>query len=141
MKLTELMFSFQGRIGRGPYWLGTMLVWVYYAVAFMAFNGLGGVGAIFSRNGAPVGGAGEFAESTGFAVLLIGLAAIVWMDLAVQVKRWHDRNKPAHWVLISLIPGFGLCWAIIECGLFPAAPGRNRYGRTAGALHISTAAA
>ena len=40
MDLAQLLFSFEGRIGRGPFWLGTVFVWVCYGLAFTAFNGL-----------------------------------------------------------------------------------------------------
>lgn len=50
------------------------------------------------------------------------------MALAVGVKRWHDRNKSAWWILIALIPYIGGIWILIECGCLRGTLGPNRFG-------------
>ena len=40
----------------------------------------------------------------------------MWTGLALQVKRWHDRDKPWTWVFITFIPFVGGVWALVECG-------------------------
>ena len=70
-----------------------------------------------------------FLESTAFAILLFVVAMIVWIDLALQIKRWHDRTRSARWVMVCMVPGFGFLWSLIECGLFPGAAGPNRFGK------------
>ena len=50
------------------------------------------------------------------------------MSLAIQVKRWHDRNKSGWWVLIGLIPLIGGIWALIETGFLAGDDGENRFG-------------
>jgi uncharacterized membrane protein YhaH (DUF805 family) len=68
-------------------------------------------------------------DSAGFWVLyIIAVAFLVVAGLAVQIKRWHDRNKSGWWVLISLIPLIGPIWAIIETGFLPGTPGPNDHG-------------
>ena len=129
MPIAQLLFSFEGRIGRVPFWLGTVLVWVGYGLAFTAFNGLGGFSVDLFH---PISGTDSqslFMESMGFAVVLIWVAFIVRIDLALQVKRWHDRAKSAWWVTICTFPVLGVMAAIIECGLLPGDAGPNRFGR------------
>jgi len=53
---------------------------------------------------------------------------LLWPVLAVQAKRWHDRDKSAWWVLINLIPVIGFLWSIIENGFLQGTPGPNRFG-------------
>ena len=53
---------------------------------------------------------------------------IFWPSVAVQAKRWHDRNKSAWWIAIGLIPVVGPVWAFIENGFLPGDAGENRYG-------------
>jgi uncharacterized membrane protein YhaH (DUF805 family) len=57
---------------------------------------------------------------------LFGLVSI-WPLLAVQVKRWHDRNKSGWWCLIALVPVIGGLWALIECGCLPGVDEGNRF--------------
>ena len=130
MALAQLLFSFEGRIGRGLFWLGTVLVWVGYGLAFTAFNGLGGfsVDLFHPINAANSGNV--FPESMGFAAVLICVAFLVRIDLALQIKRWHDRAKSAWWVTICAFPVLGVLAAIIECGLLPGDAGPNRFGRS-----------
>ena len=51
----------------------------------------------------------------------------IWIVFAVQVKRWHDRNKSGIWCFINLIPIIGNCWALIELGILPGKPEANEY--------------
>lgn len=63
------------------------------------------------------------------AVMLIAVyIVVIWISLAVSVKRWHDRGKSGWWVLIGLIPLIGGIWALIETGFLPGDPGTNRFG-------------
>jgi len=57
-------------------------------------------------------------------LIMIGL---IWPSLAVQTKRWHDRNKSGWWNLIGLAPIVGPLWAFIELGFLKGTPGANRY--------------
>lgn len=59
---------------------------------------------------------------------MITLFVLVWVKLAVDVKRWHDRNKSAIWILFSLIPIIGQIWMIVELGFFSGINGQNRFG-------------
>ena len=124
--MMDLLFGFNGRIRRLHYWLagigaGVALGFVYAVVAML----LGG--AIFasrSGGGAAAGGLGLIAMLLFLAIAVVG----VWIALALQIKRWHDRDKGAIWVLINLIPFIGGLWALIECGFMDGTPGPNRFG-------------
>lgn len=52
----------------------------------------------------------------------------VWVSLALQVKRWHDRDKSGAWVPIGAIPVIGGIWAFVECACLRGTFGRNNYG-------------
>jgi uncharacterized membrane protein YhaH (DUF805 family) len=114
--LTQLLFSFDGRIRRMHYWLGAIGAGVVYGVgagiAMMLANmlGRGGLGII------------------GLALYFVILVAAVWTGLALQIKRWHDRDKSWVWIFISFIPAIGAIWALVECGFLDGTPGPNKYG-------------
>ena len=59
---------------------------------------------------------------------LITLVVLVWIELAVHAKRWHDRNKSAVWILFLLIPIIGQIWTVIELGFIKGTKGPNRFG-------------
>jgi uncharacterized membrane protein YhaH (DUF805 family) len=137
MSMSELLFSFQGRLNRKPYWMTAiaitvlMLVLIGIAIAFF----------------------GEHEIGAGIAVVvLIALLYIplIWVGLAVGAKRLHDRDKSAWWLLLfyaapSLLSsvanhmesggfllhlaGFAITvWAFVELGCLRGTVGPNRYG-------------
>lgn len=104
--MKELFFSFQGRIGRLTYWVANLFP---LGVSFI----------------------GSFlAEKEGLITLVIAAISavvVVWSALALQVKRWHDRDKSGWWVLLGLIPIINI-WVFIETGFFRGTEGSNRFG-------------
>jgi uncharacterized membrane protein YhaH (DUF805 family) len=62
-------------------------------------------------------------------VTLVAYIPMIWSSLAIQTKRWHDRDKSGLWILIGFIPIVGPLWAFVECGLLPGTPGSNQFGR------------
>ena len=46
----------------------------------------------------------------------------------MQVKRWHDRDKGAIWLLVNFIPYVGPLWVFVELGFLAGTPGGNRFG-------------
>jgi uncharacterized membrane protein YhaH (DUF805 family) len=137
MSMTQLLFSFQGRLNRKPYWLTNIAV---------------GIGAVVLVALALVMlGEREFAEA--FATMaLIGILYIplFWVSLALGAKRLHDRNKSAWWlVLFYVAPGVAsgigdqmeylgfvlhlvafaiTVWAFVEIGCLRGTVGPNQYG-------------
>jgi uncharacterized membrane protein YhaH (DUF805 family) len=147
MKLQKILFSFEGRIGRGTYWLAILALIV--AVLVLTF-------APFLLN------------SEAAAVLLLVVSQFIWLLclwplLAVGAKRLHDRDKNGWWLLVFwLLPfalvvgGFSIAlfddprtgrsgdfstglilvlaslppalWGIVELGILPGTKGPNLYG-------------
>jgi len=110
LTITQVLFSFKGRVPRSTYWytiLGTFL--------FFFFLGL--LSALFQAS-----------EEMFTMVILVLYIPVIWVSLAVQVKRWHDRDKSGWWVLITLIPIIGSIWALVENGFLAGDEGMNSYG-------------
>jgi len=109
MDLKWFLFSFEGRISRKPFWIFNI------AVAFIAviLEFLFGINII----------AEEFDNKS-----LIFFLIILGPSLAVQAKRWHDRNKSAWWILIHFVPIIGPIYALIQNGFLAGTKGKNRFG-------------
>ena len=120
--MTNLLFSFQGRINRAKFWLVHLGIFVVEAIVLSL---MGGTAAIISGDYEQViivsGGA------TGVVWTIVGVLAF-WISLAAGVKRWHDRNKTGWWMLIILLPVIGGLWYLIECGFLKGTTGPNIYG-------------
>lgn len=111
VKLTvaQVLFSFQGRIGRSTFWIYALLSYLVFFAAiglFLIFSILEGLAA--------------------FA--LVGIAVYIWVGFALMAKRWHDRNKSGWFMLLNLIPILGWLWAFIENGLLAGDESHNKYG-------------
>ena len=52
----------------------------------------------------------------------------MWPNLAVSVKRLHDRDQSGWWILLSFLPIIGNAWTIINLGILRGTMGDNRYG-------------
>lgn len=118
MSLTQKLFSFNGRIRRRDYWLYSIGVGFVFGILINII--------IAAMGGAVDPNTGQM--NTGvFAAFILYIPAL-WIGLALQAKRWHDRDKGAIWILINLIPLIGGIWALIECGFLDGTPGPNRFG-------------
>lgn len=128
-----IFLSFQGRLNRKPYWLGT--------IALLSLVIIGVFGVMFLTGGG------------GVAAIGVIYLLLLWPTLAMGVKRLHDRNKSAWWLVVFyvvptllnvLVEGgdgegvgamiFGLAslaisiWALVELGFLRGTVGANRYG-------------
>lgn len=135
MDLKSLLFSFDGRINRGKWWLALLI----YVIFWIAVSILGYI--VMS-----------IAGMLGMAVFVVaGIVAIV-SGIAVGVKRLHDRNKSGWWLVVfylvpSLLSGLGMysgseaismllsliglgisVWMIVELGCLRGTVGPNDYG-------------
>lgn len=104
----QIFFSPRGRIARRTWWL--------YGVGAML-----GIGVLLN---ALLRIAGMAPDPAAAVVTLV----LLWPSLAISIKRWHDRDKSAWWVLVGLIPVIGGLWLLIENGLMRGTRGPNRYG-------------
>ena len=100
--------TFSGRARRKEYWL-FYLAWLILAV--IAF----GIDMVIGSRVVEMGFVG------------IVNAALVCPYLAVSVRRLHDTNKKAWWLLMYLIPVIGWIWlTVLFC--FKGMEGENRFG-------------
>ena len=109
--LKSLLFSFRGRVPRSTFWCYSIAAaFAYFAIVAVLSMLLG--------------------SEPGIAALVsfILYVPLVWISLALQVKRWHDRDKSGWWVLIALVPFVGALWTFIEAGCLPGSTGTNNYG-------------
>lgn len=117
MNWKTLLFSFEGRVGRGAYW-GLVVA------SLLLFGVLGGASIMSMLNGA------DSAAASGGASMAIMVASLLflWPALAIQAKRWHDVDKSAWWILINLVPAVGGLIALVFNGFIAGTPGTNRFG-------------
>ncbi len=108
MTLGELYLSIDGRISRSTLWLK-------YFVPILIIDVIIAIWAAAD-------------PTTGNIVSLIVGLILIWPGIAVTVKRWHDRDKSAWWLLLILVPVIGWLWAFIELGFFKGTDGPNRFG-------------
>jgi uncharacterized membrane protein YhaH (DUF805 family) len=121
------LFGIRGRIGRLQWWGGQAIILALFAIPFFAFmSNLPDyepetINAFVSQN---VG-----------SILLIMLAIYllgVWINVAVTVKRYHDRDKSGFWFFIVFVPLIGGIWQLVECGFLGGTAGGNSYGHRDG---------
>lgn len=108
--MLKTLFSFEGRAGRMLFWMSLLGFWVV-AIVIASMKSV----------------IGEEASVT--AILIWALIAI-WPLIAIQVKRWHDRDKSGWWILINLIPVIGELWSLVENGFLKGSEGVNRFDAT-----------
>lgn len=138
MSMTQLLFSFQGRLNRKPYWMTMIATMVIIIVLLL-------LALVMIREHRF-----EFAGLT-MAILVILYIPLIWIGLAIGAKRLHDRDKSAWWLVVFYaMPGilstvgnqmedvgfvilhiisFGISvWAFVELGCLRGTVGPNRYG-------------
>ncbi|MEN8237799.1 MAG: DUF805 domain-containing protein [Actinomycetota bacterium] len=111
----DLLFKFDGRINRGKFWAGAAASWAIAIAMGILF------GIAVAINSVVVWA----------IVVILSIAfyvVMVWMGLAISIKRWHDRGKSGWWVLIGLVPLIGGIWALVETGFLEGDSGPNEYG-------------
>lgn len=141
MSMSQLLFSFTGRLNRKPYWLTALcLILVIFVIITIVFV---------------VGGASILAgDLSGLGamlfVLLLAYIPLLWIGLALGAKRLHDRNKSGWWLLLfwfvpmilqgagEQIDGIGFVltlagvgisiWGLVEIGFLRGTVGPNQYG-------------
>jgi uncharacterized membrane protein YhaH (DUF805 family) len=116
-----LFASFEGRINRAKFWIGSLVLWVLWILVNVVLSTIFGMryveGEIFPVMG-PVA----------WLVWVIISVALTYASLAVWAKRWHDRDKSGWWSLIALVPIVGAIWILVELGCLPGTEGPNRFG-------------
>jgi uncharacterized membrane protein YhaH (DUF805 family) len=120
MSWGQLLFSFEGRVGRATYWYFVLAIVVLFAV----------LGAVFGMSMVSVNPETGQAVASGSGGMILGLVSllILWPSLAITAKRWHDVDKSAWWILIGLVPAVGGIVALVFNGFIAGTPGPNRFG-------------
>jgi len=117
--MLRFFFSFDGRVRRRDYWLGQI------AVTAAIYLGLW-----FETSVMP-SAKGNLAALLPLALFSLALPiGCIWSMLAVQVKRWHDRDKSWVWLFIGFIPLVGGLWLFVELGCLDGTAGDNRFGHS-----------
>ncbi|BCL71434.1 DUF805 domain-containing protein [Vibrio nigripulchritudo] len=138
MSIKQYLFSFQGRVGRQVFWIWNAF---YYLIVIGFSYGAGGL----------------FPE-LGNVIAIFFLACMLYPDLAITAKRWHDRGKSVYWLALHIpviagrvlapvaAPGVEMqttaietvasllalvagAWILVECGFLPGDQKENQYGK------------
>lgn len=104
--------QFSGRSRRKEYWWFALLTVAVYTVAALVDNGLG---------------MAVIDDAWGAATIIVGLALFV-PSIAVTVRRLHDTDRSAWWLLIYLIPILGALVLFVFMVL-DGTNGPNRFGQ------------
>lgn len=122
--------DFTGRARRMEFWMFTLFVSVVGVL--LAIIGFAMTNASFSGN--VFDDVVEAPTVAGFLPLILFYIAILVPSVAVQVRRFHDRDMSGWWVLgfsiLSNIPAVGLfisvAWFVLL--VLPGTYGDNRFG-------------
>jgi uncharacterized membrane protein YhaH (DUF805 family) len=112
MEKIKTLFSFQGRVSRSFFW-------AVFIGCFIFLMAIGGVAIATDMEG----------DSPYRAILgLTYLLFAGWINMATQVKRWHDRDRSGWMFLFNMVPFVGWIYCVIVLGLLKGTSGANRYG-------------
>lgn len=127
--LSNLFFSFEGRIGRGQWWLAN----IFLTIATLPLSI-----TLFLLDTPSLSIYSILVDSTPTTMIITLLFMVVYIlpaylllvmsSASIFVKRYHDRGKSGYWYFIYFIPYIGFIWAIIELGFFKGDSGENEYG-------------
>lgn len=122
----EILFGFEGRIPRRTYWMWSLITGFGFGIVISII-----MTTMMFTVTSTVESGGEPSSSVAVLPMIIVILLYipyVWIAFALQVKRWHDRNKSGWWWLIALVPLVGGIWAFIEVGCLRGTIGQNEYG-------------
>jgi uncharacterized membrane protein YhaH (DUF805 family) len=120
-RVQNLLLGFGGRISRKSFWFGVGLMFLIIIVTqiigilldFFLHTTKFPVNSIFA-------GAGP---------VQVFLAVASWYpQFAIAVKRLHDRNKSARWLILLFVPIVGALWMLVELGFLRGTRGINKWG-------------
>src|ERR1700679_685333 len=111
MTLTHYLFGLSGRINRAKQWALLLVSLVHMILVAIVFSATVGFAAIADAFQHKMTFADVWAtpQAHAFAVIFCALYVIfVCISIAVAIKRLHDRDKGAWWILIFYVLPFGL---------------------------------
>ncbi len=116
MTIGQVLFSFSGRVPRSVYWLYFLAYYIVYFFFYLII--------FVYRSARTEAGPLDFAVLT---IISIFIFVSLYTSLAIQVKRFHDRDRSGWFLLLSLIPIVNI-WVLIELGFLRGSEGDNEYG-------------
>ena len=123
MRITTVLFRFQGRINRRDYWLKGMLPTL---LIFLSTNTL----ALLIQNN--IASEPEDLPLRLLTAVVFGFLC-TYIYLAISAKRWHDIGKSAWWNMWLFVPIVGALIIIpltIVLGVLPGKKEDNKHGAT-----------
>lgn len=102
----EILFTFNGRIPRRTYWLWSIVSMVVVWIALFIVGMLFGTPPEASA-AAAVAGEPPAPNPVVMLAMVILYIPLLWISVALGVKRWHDRGKSGWWFLIGFVPLIG----------------------------------
>ena len=127
----SFLFSFEGRIGRLPFWL-----FLLAGIPLGLINGL--VEALLEQ--APRTGTLFYLAVVLMVVWACVEVAELWAALAITSKRLHDRDRSGWFLFVIFIPFIGFFWLSYELGFARGSDRANRFGPAPGTAGLSRAA-
>ncbi|NBN64644.1 DUF805 domain-containing protein [Microvirga tunisiensis] len=115
-----LFLSPIGRLGRKPYWLGLLLLWIVVAIAANMWARSLPADADFATLQLS-----DFVSSNPLFPFLFLLVTVV--ELALVIKRLQDIGLPGLLALLAFVPVINVI-GIFAVGFIPSSEGPNRYG-------------
>jgi uncharacterized membrane protein YhaH (DUF805 family) len=121
MSNLQILFSFNGRIRRLQWWMGSLIIIGIVLAFIVVVTTLVSVTYGDYRNMPGV-------MSLAFGSLLLACyLAMIWIQLALGVKRLHDREMSGWWMLLTFVP-FGGFILLVMLGFLDGTQGPNKFG-------------
>lgn len=100
-----------GRASRTQYWMFVLMQFIFAVVLLVLSAVTNGniLGTVFN------------------ALYIVYVLALILPAFALALRRLHDTDRSAWWILISLVPLIGSLILIVFLVL-PSTPGENRFG-------------
>ena len=105
--MRQLLFGFEGRIGRIAFWSVQIPVLVLFWLYGQHVDPL--LARWF-----------PYSVFEGLTFALVLVAPLIWVECAIVIKRCHDRGKSGFWALLLLLPVLGWLWLLVDCCLPPS---------------------
>lgn len=138
MRVRDYLFSPHGRINRAKYWLYIVASIVIMAAVVAAVATATRAGLLYDR--------GHAVPPAALAIVAVVCLLLLIVGIFVGIKRLHDRDKSAWWLLVfyllPMVVGWTLAmvshngfvalivsiWVLFELGCRRGTVGPNRYG-------------
>jgi uncharacterized membrane protein YhaH (DUF805 family) len=127
----QILFSFDGRIGRQTWWLSVIALWLVAAAIGSLFLFAAVIPFAAVDEGEELTGAATAVVFAGIIVLSsLGIAS-TWISFALGAKRLHDQDQSGWLQALSFIPVVGWIASLVllvMMGFIAGTPGPNRHG-------------